>query len=197
MAHTILTGLHAPALVSDLEIDAAAGKAAPKACSVDKLKSSANAVEFDRTDEALPVPVSRDWLPLLPYVDQLKDLNWYGLKVTGLSAGKYHLQIDGKDVGSFNSEQLQEGVNLGNLASGPIFDQGHKVMNAINSKNQIVHQRFRSVVMFQAPDWLSDVVAERKPEELARRMEQINDRQAAIYKMVQPAAHHFELRRAN
>ena len=51
MAHTILTGLHTPALVSDLEIDAAAGKAAPKACSVDKLKSSANAVEFDRTDE--------------------------------------------------------------------------------------------------------------------------------------------------
>ena len=38
--------------------------------------------------------------------------------------------------------------------------------------------------------------AERKPQELARRTEEINTRQAEIYKMVQPGMHHFELKAA-
>jgi lysophospholipase L1-like esterase len=197
MAHAILTGLHAPALVSDLEIDAATGKAKPRACTIDKLKCSAAAVEFDRTDAALPLPVQQGWLNLLPYVNELKDLNWYGLKVSGLATGKYVLQIDGRDVGTFTPEQLAEGVNLGTLTSGPIFEQSQKVFNALNAKNRIVHQRFRGVVMFQSPDWLRDVAAERKPKELAKRMEQIEARQAEIYKLVQPVPHHFELKQAN
>ena len=197
MAHTILTGLHAPGPVSDLHIDAAAGMANPKACHIDKLQSSTSAVQFDRTDEALPLPLLKNWLPILPYVNDLKDLNWYGLNVTGLAPGKYLLLIDGKEMAAYTADQLAQGVNLASLTSGPIFDQGQKVLSAINAKNAIVHQRFRGVVLFQAPDWLADVAAERKPRELAKRMEQINSRQAAIYKMVQPQTHHFELKQAN
>jgi lysophospholipase L1-like esterase len=197
MAHTILTGLHAPTLVSDLQIDAAAGMANPKACQIDKLQSSTSAVQFDRTDDALPLPLLKNWLPILPYVNDLKDLNWYGLNVTGLASGKYLLLIDGKEMATYTADQLAQGVNLASLTSGPILDQGQKVLSAINAKNAIVHQRFRGVVMFQAPDWLADVVAERKPRELAKRMEQINSRQAAICKMVQPQTHHFELKQAN
>ena|GEM_PF-84544 len=194
MAHTILTGLRAPALVSEVEIDAAAGKAAPRACRIENLKTSPTDVEFDRTDEALPFPIAPGWLPILPYLNQLKDLNWYGLKIKGLSSGKYDVRIDDKDVGAFTAEQLSGGVNLGNLTTGPLHEQGVRIFNAINSKNQIVHRRFRDVVMFQAPDWLSDVAAERKPKELAKRLEQANLRQAEIYKMVQPATHHFSLK---
>src|SRR5437870_688589 len=197
MAHTILTGLHAPGPVSDLQIDAAAGMANPKACQIDKLQSSTSAVQFDRTDEALPLPLLKNWLPILPYVNDLKDLNWYGLNVTGLAPGKYLLLIDGKEMAAYTADQLAQGVNLASLTSGPIFDQGQKVLSAINAKNAIVHQRFRGVVLFQAPDWLADVAAERKPRELAKQMEQINSRQAAIYKMVQPQTHHFELKLAN
>ncbi len=126
MAHTILTGLHAPALVSDVSIDAAAG-----------------AVAFDRTDEALPLPVQKEWLAALPYVNGLKDLNWYGLRVTGLTAGRYSLAIDGQEVGAYTADELAKGVNLSNLTAGPLFEQGQKVLTAINAKNQLVHQRFR------------------------------------------------------
>jgi lysophospholipase L1-like esterase len=196
MAHTILVGLHAPAVVSDVAIDAAANKAATKACRVENLKATTSGVEFQRTDEALPLPVQNDWVSVLPYVDQLKDLNWYGLKVTGLATGKYTVLIDGKDVATFTADQLAEGVNLGNLTSGPIHDQAQEVFQAINAKNNLVHQRFRGVVMFQAPDWLADVAAERKPKELARRMEQIDAKQAEIYKKGQPVARKFEVKQA-
>jgi lysophospholipase L1-like esterase len=192
MAYVILTGLHGPALVSNLEIDVGGGWMT-EACRVDKLEVSATQVSFTRTDEALPLPVDKEWVSLLPYINLLKDLNWYGLKVTGLAAGKYDLAIDEKPVGSFSSDQLAQGVNLGNLTSGPIHDQGQKVFQAINNKNNLVHQRFRGVVMFQAPDWLADVAAERKPAELAKRRKAIDEGQAEIYKLVQPAPHRFQL----
>ena len=133
-------------------------------------------------------------MPLLPYLGSLKDLNDYSLKVVGLDAGKYTLQIDDKEVGSFSAEELARGVNLGNITAGAIYEQGEKAFKAINAKNELVHQRFRGVVMFSAPDWLADVAAERKPKELTKRMEAIEKRQAKIYKMVQPVAHHFELK---
>jgi lysophospholipase L1-like esterase len=194
MAHTILVGLKAPALVSDVTIDAAAGKSDAKGCAVAKLKASAGSVSFERSDNALPLPVLKEWLPVLPYINQLKDLNWYGLKVTGLDKGKYKLEIDGKEAGTFTSEELAAGVNVGNLQTGPIYEQGQNVLKAINAKNQQVHQRFRGVLMFQAPDWLADVAAERKPAELGKRMDKINALQAEIYKMAQPAPRQFELK---
>ena len=196
MAHAILTGLNAPALVSSVEIDTAASKAVAKRCTVEKLAASSDSVSFDRTDESLPMPIAaKEWVELLPYVNDLKDLNWYGLKVTGLAGGSYTLSIDGKEVGKYDASQLAAGVNLGNLTSGPIFDQSKQVFDAINAKNQIVHQRFRSVIMFQAPDWLKDVAEERRPKELASRTEKINAAQAAIYKLAQPNTHRFTLAR--
>lgn len=197
MAHAILTGLDAPALVSNVAIDAASEKLTTDGCAVDQLRASSQGVAFDRMDDAIPFPVQPDWVSLLPYVNQLKDLNWCGLKVTGLEAGNYALLIDEKVVGSHTADQLAEGINLGILTTGPIYDQGKKVLDAINAKNKIVHQRFRGVVMYNAPDWLADVAAERKPQELVKRMDLITARQAEIHQLAQPVKHHFELKPIN
>ena len=128
---------------------------------------------------------------MLPYVDQLKDLNDYGLKVSGLKEGKYALSIDGKEVGSYTAADLAAGVNLGNLESGPLFDQGKAVFKAINEKNDLVHHRFRDVVMKPAA-----VGEQAKIDDLKRRMNEIDARQAAIYKLAQPKPHKFELKAA-
>ena len=198
MAHAILTGLHAPALVSDVTIDVS------KNISFETLGAkvegmmnhSTGGISFTRTDAALPLPVQKDWLPMLPYTNELKDLNWYGLTVKGLKEGEYTVSIDGKDVAKYSSKDLAAGVNLGNLTSGPIFDQANKVLQAINNKNQMVHQRFRGVVMFDIPNWLMDVGPERKAQELAKRMTKIDEAQAAIYQMAKPVAHKFEIKPA-
>jgi lysophospholipase L1-like esterase len=197
MAHTILTALHAPALVSQVEIDVGSAQATCKAARVEKLESSSERVSFDRTDDALPLPVGTDWTAILPYVNQLKDLNWYGLKITGLNADqKYTLSLDGKEVGTYSGGALAEGVNLGNLQTGALYEQGQKLFRAVQAKNDKVHRRFRDVVLFQAPDWLADVTAERKPKELAKRMQKIDELQAEVYQLAQSATHHFELKAA-
>jgi lysophospholipase L1-like esterase len=195
MAHTILVGLKAPAVVSEVEIDAAAKKAKPTDCTVEELNVTSDGLSFQRKDKALPMPIQPDWRGILPYVNELKDLNYYGLKVTGLSSGKYTLTIDGKKVAEYSADELNKGVNLGNLGAGPLFDQGQQVWKQINEKNSIVHKRFRQVVMVpQPPYWLADVYQERKPKELKKLMAEVQSRQEAIYKAVQPTAHRFELK---
>jgi len=197
MAHAILTGLHAPALVSDAGIEVGNGKAATKACTVTDLKGDETSVSFTRTDDAIPVPVQKDWLPMLPYTNELKDLNYYGLTVKGLKDGDYTVTIDGAAVGKFSAKDLAAGVNLGTATTGPVWEQGNKVLRAINAKNEIVKQRFFGVVRFtNPPDWLADVAAERKPIELKKRMDRIDAAQAEIYKLATPVARKFEVKSA-
>lgn len=193
MAHAILTGLHAPHRVSDVSIQVSDNGCKADLCQISNLKAMASGVSFERRDEALPLPIQNDWVSVLPYVNDLKDLNWCGLKVAGLASGKYALTIDGKEIATFTSEELAKGVNVGNVRTGPLYEQGKKVLDAINAKNILVHQRFRGVVMFVTPDWLADVVAERRPAELAKRMARINTLQAEIYQMAQPKTHRWVL----
>lgn len=196
MAHAILTGLKAPALVSDVVIRAAGTKVEARGCKVDLDKYEDGPITFTRTDDAIPMPVQKDWLPMLPYTNELKDLNYYGLTVKGLKDGDYTVSIDGTQVGKYTAKELAAGVNLGTLTAGPVWDQGNKVLQAINAKNQQVHQRFRGVVMFNAPDWLADVAAERKPAELKKRMDRIDAMQADIYKLATPVSRKFEIKPA-
>jgi hypothetical protein len=196
MAHAILTGLNAPSLVSDVTVDTGKSEAETKACKVEDLKATNTAVSFTRTDKALPLPVQKNWLSMLPYTNELKDLNYYGLTVKGLKDDEYTVSIDGAIVGKYTAKELAAGVNLGNATSGPLFDQANKVMQAISAKNGMVNQRFFGVVMFNAPDWLADVAAERKPAELTKRMDKINAAQENIYKLAKPVARKFEIKSA-
>ena len=196
MAHAILTGLHAPALVSNASIDVKDAKATAKGCKVDDITTFPNGVgvSFTRTDAALPLPMLKDWLPMLPYTNNLKDLNWYGLAVKGLPAGSFSVSIDGKEVGKFSDKELAAGVNLGNLTSGPLYDQSVAVLNAINDKNQIVHGRFRGIMLGGDKYWNTAAGRKRRPEEMARRLEEATAAQAEIYKLAKPTAHKFEIK---
>lgn len=194
MAHAILTGLKAPAVVSEVTVDAAGGKVAATGAEVSAVKAAPGGVSFTRKDAALPMPVQKDWVPMLPYTNELRDLNRYGLTVKGLAAGDYAVRVDGAEVGRYSAKQLADGVNLGTATTGPVWEQGNKVLQAINAKNQIVHQRFRGVVMFSPPDWLRDAADERKPKELAARTARIDAAQAEVYKLAAPVARAWEVR---
>jgi lysophospholipase L1-like esterase len=198
MAHAILTGLKAPAVVSDVSI-APSGLGqitAADGCKVIDVKWAEDRVAFTRTDEALPLPVQKDWLSMLPYTNDLKDLNYYGLTVKGLKDGDYAVSIDGTEVGKFTAKQLAEGVNLGNLTTGPVWEQANKVLQAINEKNRIVHGRFRGVMLNGDQYWTTAVGQKRKPEELALRLKQIEEAQAKVYELAKPKPRKFEIKPA-
>jgi lysophospholipase L1-like esterase len=188
MAHTILVGMHAPAEVSQYKFE--------------KASSVGDGLSFERLDDAIPMPLLKEWRDLLPYVNQLKDLNRYKLIAKGLKPGKYELTIDGQAVATYTAEELADGVNVAIAGKGPLQDQGMKVLDAINKKNDIVHKRFRSVVMFDpktVPDWVvgsNGSVEQKRRDELARLDAQIAEKQAEVYKLATPVKHKWELKRA-
>jgi len=90
---------------------------------------------------------------------------------------------DGKEVGTYAATDLAAGVNLGNLDSGPLFDQGQQVFKAITDKNTMVHDRFRGVVMYQPPGWLGlspEQLEEKRTAELAKRCDVRLQRSGAV-----------------
>jgi GDSL-like Lipase/Acylhydrolase family len=196
MAYAILTGLKAPALVSEVAVEPAS-EAQATHCKVTNLKRTDGSVNFDRLDDALPFPTVAEWDPILPYLNNLNDLNWYGLKISGLTPGTYSVAVDGVEIAKHSADELNKGVNLGNVRVGPIYAQAKKVADAINVKNAIVHGRFRGVILASVPDWLADAAAERKPKELAKRKQMIDEKQAEIHSLAVPVQHHWEVKLVN
>ncbi|MEI7935791.1 MAG: SGNH/GDSL hydrolase family protein [Verrucomicrobiota bacterium] len=196
MAWAVLKGLGATALVSRAEIDGAAGKVlASEGCQVTNLKAEPGTVAFDRVDAALPMPIDPKAEPALKLAPILQDLNQYELKVAGLPAGDYQLSIDGEAVGKASSEDLAKGWNIATTA-GPITKQAREVLALVFKKNDIFFRRWRTVQLFEFPDWAQ------KPEalgvqtaEIARLDGQIAEAEAQIDTLRKPKPHHFELRK--
>ena len=196
MAWAILKGLGAPALVSRAEIDGAAGKVlASEGCRVTNLKADQGTVAFDRSDDALPMPVDPKAEPALKLAPILQDLDRYELQVTGLPAGTYELSIDGEPVGKASSEELAKGWNLATSA-GPITKQAQEVLALVFQKNNLYFQRWRSVQLYEFPGWAQSPEAESKrAAELARLDGQIAEAEAQINTLRKPKSHHFDLRK--
>ena len=112
----------------------------------------------------------------------------------GLKDGDYTVSIDGAAVGTYSAKQLAEGVNLGNATAGPIWEQGNKVLQAINDKNKIVHGRFRGILLGGDEYWTTAAGQKRKAAELATRRAEIEEAQAEVYKLAKPVAHKFEVK---
>ena len=193
MAHAILTQLHAPADVSAAEVNAKTGDAKGTGAKLSDVVASGGGVSFTRLDDALPMPVQQDWQSMLPYTNNLDDLNRYLLTVTDLADGDYGVRIDGTEVTTATAAALAKGVNLGNLTAGPLFEQGNKVLRAINAKNNLVRDRFNGVTRTNIPDWLKDIGEPRRQQERAKRMAAIEKVQADVYQFAQPVAHKFEI----
>ena len=196
MAHSILKGLHAPALVSSAKI-VVGPKVVSMAenCTISTAVKTETGVSFERLDGALPMPVQADWASVMPYMSELKDLNDYSLTVEGLAEGDYNVSIDGKVVATYPAKSLAAGVNLGNVTTGPIYEQAAKVATAIAEKNKLVSDRFFNVLMYNPPAWLGlgKGIEEPRAVELAKRLKAIEEKQAAIHKLAMPVPHAFKV----
>jgi lysophospholipase L1-like esterase len=147
MAEALLKAWNAPATVAAVEIDAAAGRVArADNAKVTGLKTGPS-LSWSEADGALPMPVDLEDKPTALAVrssDFTAALNQEPLKVTGLSAARYTLAIDGEKVGSFTKKQLDEGINLATLPT-PMAKQSAKVHDLTVKHNDIHFARWRDV----------------------------------------------------
>jgi len=200
MAASILQGLHAPALVSSMTVDAIDHTIThAQACTGEWQDTQGGAVQFKRTDEALPWPLpvdpGIDLALKIPGFDPGTDLDRYELRVTGLKEQSYNLSIDGIAVGSYASADLAQGVNLGLVRQGPIYDQEQRLLKAIMTKNDAFYNRWRNVQILTLPDWTKNIsgIEEARAVELQRLDKSIADDEQAIDELRKPTPHIFHL----
>ena len=80
----------------------------------------------------------------LRHSDFTDALNREILKVTGLSAGRYRLQIDDEAVGEFDASQLVKGTNLAILKT-PMSRQAQTVLDLTYRHNHLRYARMMMV----------------------------------------------------
>ena len=147
MAEALLEAWNAPAVVSAVEIDAAAPRVVhADGATVTDLKQ-AGGLAWTEVDRALPMPINlKDSVVDLAIRSSnfVRALDQEPLKVTGLSAPRYALKIDGDEVGTFSKEQLAEGVNLAVLPT-PMAKQATAVHELTLKHNNVHFARWRNV----------------------------------------------------
>jgi lysophospholipase L1-like esterase len=191
MAAALLRAWNAPAVVSAVEIDGAkATVIRGENAEVSALSRAAEGLTWTQVDRALPLPVNMTD-PVIALAVRSSDiersLNWQPLKVTGLTAGRYGLRIDGQSAGSFTGEQLAAGVNLAMLST-PMAKQAADV-HALTLKHNAVHfTRWRTIEVPLERDQLTK--ARPAMEALDEVEKEIVARQRELAK---PTPHRFEL----
>ena len=151
---------------------------------------------FDRLDEALPMPIDERAEPALNLAPILDDLDRYEIQATGLPARGYTITIDGDKAAQVSGDELAKGCNLANRA-GSITKQSREVLAAVFQKNNLYFERWRSVQLFNFPQWAqSPEIEAKRSAELARLDQQIADVEAHINALRKPQVHHFELKPA-
>lgn len=148
MAAELLKAWGAPAVVSDVEIDGAAGAAKHTVnAAVTGVEKSANGIAWMQTDEALPMPV--DWNdPLVQLAVKSSDfvdaLDREVVRISGLAPGAYTLKIDGEAAGTYSEAQLAAGVSLAKLQT-PMLKQALEVARLTVLHNNVHFARWRTV----------------------------------------------------
>ncbi len=190
MAEALLKSWNAPATVSSVEIDAA-GKRVVSAENADVSGlESGDAVSWTQIDRALPMPLDMKDTALalcLRASDFVDALDREILRVSGLTAARYTLEIDGDSAGSFTKEELDSGINLATLPT-PMAKQAARVHELTIRHNDVHYARWREVQVPMA----NEQVAHMQPalDALdALEADLVQQQHAAA----QPKAHRFTL----
>jgi lysophospholipase L1-like esterase len=147
MAEALLRAWNAPATVAAVEIDAPGKRLTSAVNTTVRDLAVASGLTWTQTDNALPMPINMSDPVIALAVnssDFVQTLDQEPLKVTGLTAAKYTLKIDGQEVGTFTPEQLAGGVNLALLPT-PMAKQAAEVQQLTIEHNNIHFTRWRQV----------------------------------------------------
>ena len=148
MAEALLKGWHAPAMVSEVTIDArAASVVGVRNAAVSQLEQSDNGMKWTEMEGSLPLPITRSNATqalLEDLTDIEQQLDQEVLRVTGLPAGRYTLSIDGDAIDTFSPEALAAGVNLADYGT-PMLRQAERVSWLVRDRDEAhyIHLRMR------------------------------------------------------
>ena len=196
MAESLLKSWNAPAVVTDVQIDAAHSRVTHAENSrVSSLASKGKVLTWTQTDAALPMPLPASdpvTALVLNSSDFTEALDQENLRVDGLiPAARYSLKIDGQDIGEFTGQQLGAEINLAALST-PMVRQAAAVAALTNQHNNQHFTRWRTIqVPFQQDT--NAAVQKAIPPLLAAMDTEEAGTVAQQHAAAQPMPHHYEI----
>ena len=128
MAWSFLLAQGAPAVVSDVCVDAVSGRVVTGVnAEVSGVSAADGGASFTILAKSLPFPVPPEAAEALDEFEVEERLNRETLAVRGLKEGTYALRIDGEEVGAWSAAEFAHGVRLGFNARTPQYRQAQKV----------------------------------------------------------------------
>jgi lysophospholipase L1-like esterase len=190
MAEGLLKAWNAPAVVTDVEIDAARHSVAAQINTRVSDVQHSQGIVWTQLDQSLPLALNRQD-PLVALVLKSSDfidvLNRETLRVKGLARGNHRVEIDGESVGTFTSDQLAAGINLADLAT-PMTRQAAAVHQLTLQHLNIHNTRWRQLqVPMQTNETPELLTALKSLDELDTRL--VRDQRAAA----QPRVHRYSV----
>lgn len=144
--------------VATVSVDASKKKVVTASnAEVNGLQVTRDGLSFDYLAYALPFPIDtlkRGWgskksaseaIDVIPFMDEM---NRETLQVSGLKNGNYKLYIDGRDIATFSSADLAQGINMATLTNTPQYDQAMTVL-LLNEQRWDIERRFRDYIWLQ------------------------------------------------
>jgi lysophospholipase L1-like esterase len=139
IAEALMKVWHVDPVVSDVSLSAASHAVTESLrTQVSGLSSEGSALDWDQLDEALPLPFNFE-NALMNFVLTISDLSSYDkeiLRVHDLQPGQYELRIDKMLVGSFSSDRLAKGINLGTMKT-PMWNQAREYDAELNQRSSL------------------------------------------------------------
>jgi lysophospholipase L1-like esterase len=192
MAEALLKAWNAPALVSEVAIDAAAGTVLSARNTAVREVASDDGLSWLQTDDSLPMPLDKtiETIPLaLRSSDFVEALNRESLKVLNLAKGAYTLRIDGQTVGTFSERQLADGLNLSVLDT-PMAKQAAMVHDLTLRHNNLHFASWRILGDSLATYQLNEL------EPSLKAMDRLENQVIALQRATaRPKPHRYELTR--
>jgi len=190
MAEALLKAWNAPAVVSAVEIDAASKNVVKAENTEVNGLAATPSLSWTETDHALPMPLDLKDPALalsLRASDFVDALDRELLRVTGLSAARYTLEIDGENAGSFTREEFASGINLAILPT-PMARQAARVHELTLRHNLVHFARWRQVQVPLADEQTGHLQNALNSMD-ALETELVDQQRAAA----QPKPHHYSL----
>lgn len=139
MAAIFLKAQGHSSLVSRVEVDAQRSQVVlAERAVVGNVRASKDHVSFEVLHESLPFVVAENGKAALEVYPLTNELSREILCVRGLAAGQYELRIDQSVLGRYSHVQLEKGIDLGALSSGPRWAQSITVYELARERYRLV-----------------------------------------------------------
>jgi hypothetical protein len=148
MAEALLKSWNAPAIVTEVAIDAESQTVSRMIrTDVHSILRNGDTLSWIQNDAALPFPV--DWQDSAVRVaayssDFIPAIDDQPLRVRNLRPGDYTLKIDGQEITTHSADQFARGINLA-LLETPMLKQAADILKLTNQHNDLHVCRWRLV----------------------------------------------------